>query len=300
MTNAAILSPGVTSNRFYKGPAVTGANLKTATPLATQLSQIKSYIAAIKSDDAPQGLFFVAPALAILSEAAKLVKETPNIKLASQTIYPNNGKENTGNVLANHDQELGIKYSMIGHMEERRNLRLLLGSCPDPRLAENNAMAQKIKDAVQNGVAPIICIGDMADEKARTKSVLLNQFNGATKLITKEDLQKLIDKGLTPSVAYEPAWAIGASAASPELVEETCSYIRSLIIEKFGPEVSAKMAILYGGSVSPDNVSKFTKKPSIDGVLVGGASYGNSIVPTTNITSPKIFQISRIAAADIK
>ncbi|MFA5878690.1 MAG: triose-phosphate isomerase family protein [Candidatus Margulisiibacteriota bacterium] len=292
--STVILNNEVQSKRIYQGPGVTGANLKTATTLANQLNQIKDYIEAINKNDFPEGLFFIAPAMPILSKAAELLKEYPQIKLATQTIYPNNGKENTGNVLAAHDKELGIQYSMIGHMEERRNLRLLVGSCPDPRLAENNVMAQKIEQVTKAGIAPIICIGDTAEERMRTKSVLLNQFMGGTKLITKEDLQKLIDKGLIPAVAYEPAWAIGATAASPELVDETCKYIRSLITEKFGEEISAKMPILYGGSISPENVSKFTQKPSIDGVLVGGASYG------TYKESPKIFAISRAAAADVK
>lgn len=33
-----------------------------------------------------------------------------------------------------------------------------------------------------------------------------------------------------------------------------------------------KISILYGGSVTPENVKDIMKMPNVDGVLVGGAS----------------------------
>jgi len=36
--------------------------------------------------------------------------------------------------------------------------------------------------------------------------------------------------------------------------------------------VAAKMRILYGGSVKPENAKALMSQPEIDGALVGGAS----------------------------
>lgn len=66
-------------------------------------------------------------------------------------------------------------------------------------------------------------------------------------------------------VAYEPVFAIGSGHAdTPENAESVIAAIKEQ-----HPHVSY---VLYGGSVTPENVHSFTTQPAIDGVLVGGAS----------------------------
>jgi triosephosphate isomerase len=50
------------------------------------------------------------------------------------------------------------------------------------------------------------------------------------------------------------------------------SYIRRLLNEKYGQETAAKVWVIYGGSVKPDNIASLMSKPNVDGALVGGAS----------------------------
>jgi len=65
-------------------------------------------------------------------------------------------------------------------------------------------------------------------------------------------------------VAYEPLDAIGTgNAALPEVAEETALYFKHKYHVPY---------VLYGGSVTPENVKSYTTQPAIDGVLVGGAS----------------------------
>lgn len=65
-------------------------------------------------------------------------------------------------------------------------------------------------------------------------------------------------------VAYEPLDAIGTGKpAVSEMAEEVALYFKH---ERHIPYV------LYGGSVTPENVHSYTSQPAIDGVLVGGAS----------------------------
>jgi triosephosphate isomerase (TIM) len=75
------------------------------------------------------------------------------------------------------------------------------------------------------------------------------------------------------SVAYEPVWAIGTGkTATPELAAEAHRVIRAQAAEAFGDDIAAKMRILYGGSVKPENAKALMSQPEIDGALVGGAS----------------------------
>ena len=86
-------------------------------------------------------------------------------------------------------------------------------------------------------------------------------------------------KGLTAqqaeqvTIAYEPTWAIGSGeSADPSQAEEGCYLIRQTLGHMFNETVAQQTRILYGGSITPDNIKQMMAKPDIDGVLVGGAS----------------------------
>ena len=77
--------------------------------------------------------------------------------------------------------------------------------------------------------------------------------------------------GLT--IAYEPVWAIGTGkAATSKQANKTIGFIRQAISSKYGKRVAQDLRILYGGSVTSDNIAEFINQPEIDGALVGGVS----------------------------
>ena len=75
------------------------------------------------------------------------------------------------------------------------------------------------------------------------------------------------------AVAYEPVWAIGTGVtATPEQAQEMHAFVRTLIETKYDKTIANSLSIVYGGSVTPDNVDTLMAMPDLDGALVGGAS----------------------------
>lgn len=97
-------------------------------------------------------------------------------------------------------------------------------------------MAQKLQ------LTPILCISQ------------LDQLSGYTTYMNQSPF----------IVAYEPLSAIGSGEADdPKNADEMAKKIK---------EMAPTVIVLYGGSVTAENVNSFTQMPHIDGVLVGGAS----------------------------
>ena len=84
--------------------------------------------------------------------------------------------------------------------------------------------------------------------------------------MTVSDMKRII-------IAYEPVWAIGTGkTATPKQAQEMHAFIRNVLLDSHGNEVSDEIRILYGGSVKPENIAELMNEEDIDGALVGGAS----------------------------
>ncbi len=78
-----------------------------------------------------------------------------------------------------------------------------------------------------------------------------------------QGLETVIPEGVS-IVAYEPVFAIGSGHPdTPENADTVAKQIK---------QAQGVTAVLYGGSVTADNVHRFTSMEHLDGVLVGGAS----------------------------
>ncbi|GAG71516.1 unnamed protein product, partial [marine sediment metagenome] len=49
-------------------------------------------------------------------------------------------------------------------------------------------------------------------------------------------------------------------------------FIRNIIAKLWGKDMAQDLRILYGGSVTSDNIAEFISQLEIDGALVGGSS----------------------------
>jgi triosephosphate isomerase len=126
----------------------------------------------------------------------------------------------------------------------------------------------KVKAALEAALAPIVCVGEVLDEREAglTEDVLRRQCARAFRALSDEKAAKLV-------VAYEPVWAIGTGkTATPKIAAEAHHVIRGEVAKALGNELANALRILYGGSVKPDNAHALLSEEEIDGALVGGAS----------------------------
>lgn len=163
----------------------------------------------------------------------------------------------TGEISGSMLAKLDCSYVLVGHSERREHH------------SEDEALVNaKAKAAFDNGVVPIVCVGEGLEVRQSGTQVehVLGQVDGALKGITAEQAEKLV-------IAYEPVWAIGTGeVATPEDAQEVCSAIRTRLAELYSPEVAGAVRLLYGGSVKGDNAGSIMGQDDVDGALVGGAS----------------------------
>jgi triosephosphate isomerase len=176
-----------------------------------------------------------------LGEVAAQLKGT-TIAWGGQNVSEHAQGAYTGEVSAAMLAEFGCRYAIVGHSERRQ----LFG--------ESDAQVAAKFSAVQAaGMTPILCVGETLQEREadRTEEVVARQL-GAVKF----------EGGV---LAYEPVWAIGTGRnATPEQAQEVHAFLRR--------KVPAETAIIYGGSVKPQNAGAIFAMPDVDGGLIGGAS----------------------------
>ena len=163
----------------------------------------------------------------------------------------------TGEVSAAMVASTGARYVILGHSERRAYYH-----------EDGAILTEKVRLALDNGLAPIFCIGEVKEEREAAKhfEVVEAQLEEAVFGLSAEDFKKVI-------LAYEPVWAIGTGlTATSAQAQEIHAHIRSLIAKKYGTEIAENTTILYGGSCNGGNAKELFSQPDVDGGLIGGAS----------------------------
>jgi triosephosphate isomerase len=198
----------------------------------------------------------IAPPFTALHSVAQVLKGS-GIHLSAQNLHDKPAGAYTGEVSAKMLADACCEYVIVGHSERRTFF------------SETDAVInKKLKTAISFGLRPIFCIGETLREREadQTFSVIDRQIKEGLNNFTTDDIKPVV-------VAYEPVWAIGTGrTATPEQAQEVHAYIRDVTGRKYGENISGNIAILYGGSVNPDNIGGLMAQSDIDGVLVGGAS----------------------------
>ncbi len=232
------------------------ANWKMKLSLDDSIKLAKEY--KNKLSDIKGGEIVACPSPLMVSAVANELKGS-NIKLGGQNVFWEDYGSYTGETCAKTLLDLGCEYVIVGHSERRKHL------------LENYAMIHKKIKAVLNeeGLVPIVCIGEEMEEKQSDKRdfVLIEQVQGALSGLNINPNQQVI-------VAYEPVWAIGSGIAiNPKEAEYAHKIIKLTLNDIFGPQIASKnFRIIYGGSISSENVNDFSGLEGVNGLLVGGAS----------------------------
>ncbi len=166
-----------------------------------------------------------------------------NIELASQDIsrYPIGAY--TGEISGKALKSLNVSYVLINHSERLKYMN------EDLFVAK-----QKIEMARENNIIPIICVGDTKEE--HDEKIHLEKIREILNILIMPDMKDYI-------IAYEPIYAIGSGIVPSNYeIEEVVGMIKEIY----------NVPVLYGGSVSEDNIETLKKISSIDGFLLGGIS----------------------------
>jgi len=151
----------------------------------------------------------------------------------------------------------GATHAIIGHSERRQYFG-----------ETDEGVLKKTVAALEAGLTPIVCVGERLEhrEAGLMETVLCEQCMQGILALDPQQFGHLV-------IAYEPVWAIGTGrTATPEIAAEAHGVIRREVRARYGPDAGARVRILYGGSVTPQNVQALMAEKDIDGVLVGGKS----------------------------
>jgi triosephosphate isomerase (TIM) len=184
----------------------------------------------------------------------KDILQGSTVKVGAQNLYFEEKGAYTGEISPIMLAGL-CEYVIIGHSERRQYFK-----------ETGELINKKIKAAIKTGLKPILCVGEKLEENeaGKTTQVVVDQLKAALVDINNVD-------GLV--IAYEPIWAIGTGkAATGKQSNETIGLIRNTVASLIDKNTTNEIRILYGGSVTADNIAEFISQPEIDGGLVGGAS----------------------------
>ena len=194
----------------------------------------------------------IAPAALYLDHIKGLIDDH-GIEIGAQNIDTENSGARTGEISASMIEDLGCKFTIIGHSERRIFFH-----------ESNQIIRQKLIQANQNSLVPILCIGESEEE---------NQNNTTNKVLEGQIIEALEGSIELSSliIAYEPVWAIGSGKTpNPEDINSVHGMIQDVVQSRF-PKTGLE-SVLYGGSVNISNASSLFEQKNIDGALIGGAS----------------------------
>lgn len=184
--------------------------------------------------------------------------EGSNIKTAGQNLGEHSGQGAfTGEISGEMLRDLGCSYVIIGHSERRQFFH-----------ETDEMLNRKTRAALTAGLKPIFCVGENLQQRdsGEMETVVGNQVKSGLAGLTEADLSRIL-------IAYEPVWAIGTGrTATPDVAGTMHRFIRKVVANGWGDQVSENMPLLYGGSVKPENVTALMADEDVDGALVGGAS----------------------------
>lgn len=251
-------------------PLIVG-NWKMNTTLDGALKLVKDMLIELSRVDNVEKV--LCPPFTFIVPLRDLLKNS-SVKLGAQNMYFEEKGAFTGEISPTMLAGL-CQYVILGHSERRKYFN-----------ETNELINKKVRAALKFGLIPILCVGERLEENeaGKTEEVINQQLMTAL---------RNVNPSASLVIAYEPVWAIGTGkAATAEQARITIKFIRDIVTSFWDQTTAEKVRILYGGSVTHENILEFMGQADIDGALVGGASLKNdefvSIVRQTALIKSKV------------
>ncbi len=198
----------------------------------------------------------VCPPFILIPLTADKLARGSNVAWGGQDLDTHTSGAYTGEVSGGMLRDYGCTFVIVGHSERRS----IYGE-------DDATVASKFKVAQEHGLIPILCVGELLEEREadQTETVVARQLDAVLELCGIESMEQAV-------IAYEPVWAIGTGkTATPEQAQAVHAFIRNKLRE-LNSTIAGGVRILYGGSVKAANAAELFAQDDIDGGLIGGAS----------------------------
>ena len=194
------------------------------------------------------------PACARISARSQALLQGSAIAWGAQDCSAHDAGAFTGEVSAAMLAEFGCRYVIVGHSERRA----MHGET-------DRLVADKAQRALAAGLTPIVCVGETLAEReaGADQAVVARQLGAVTDTLgaaVGRDRRRL-RAGLGDR---------HRQTATPAQAQDVHAYLRAALAR--AERAARDVAILYGGSVKPDNAAALFGEADIDGGLIGGAS----------------------------
>ena len=219
--------------------------------LVAEITRLAGEVA--PSANAPE--IVICPPFPLLHGVGQQLPQGTKFHLGAQNCHQKESGAFTGEVSAKMLASVGCEYVILGHSERRQYFR-----------EDDELLSQKLKTALAIGLKPIFCVGESLDtrEADETFDYIAKQLKDGLFHLSNEEFAQVV-------IAYEPIWAIGTGkTASPEEAQAVHAVLRAQL--KAATDQSARIKILYGGSMNAANAASLLSQSDIDGGLIGGAS----------------------------
>jgi triosephosphate isomerase len=232
------------------------SNWKMNKTVDQSLDYLANFMRATDSKSSRMEIILCVP-FSVIKIMADKINRPSLISISGQDVHWEQWGAFTGEISSPMLADVGAKFCMIGHSERRK----YFGETDE--IVNKKALA-----LLKSGVGPIVCIGETLEERqlGLTTNILEKQLRVSFNRFSSSDLEKTV-------ILYEPRWAIGTgNFADSDQIAEAHHYIRRELGRLFSTQSADRTRIIYGGSVTPDNIAAISKIEDVDGAGVGGAS----------------------------
>jgi triosephosphate isomerase len=180
-----------------------------------------------------------------------------SVLLGAQDVFWEERGSFTGAISPLSLRAIGVSAIICGHSERRA----VFGETDEQ-------IARKVETVVKNKMTAIICVGETQEERNNEESTMIvaQQVASALSLVEGKYLDRIV-------IAYEPRWAIGTDTTpATQDIMQMRIVIQKILIKKYGVELTQKVSIVYGGSVTASLMDEVCVSADMNGVLVGRES----------------------------